>query len=290
MSGRFSRGWEITKQCWHVVTQNPSLAVFPVLSVTFAMVAALVILTPATLGLGFGFAWETSDFEIKAISWVYVAVLLLVGYVCTVISVFFNVALAAAASAVLRGEALVVREAIGVARRRLGPILVWSLLSTGVGSLLSSVSKATGGAGSLLGWIGDAAWAVATFFVIPVIALEDVDAKHAVKRSTTMVKERWGEAASGAGVIGVVGFVLVMAVSMVGVIGFVAFAGFDMMWAAIPFAGIFALALIVMIFLSLALTAVFKVALYRYAADGAVPNGFDPEVLQGTFAEGDREG
>lgn len=282
MTGRISRGWRVTGQSWKVLKRNPSLAVFPVMSTVFATVAVLAILIPATIALGF--FGDSSERRTQVASYSYVAVLLLVGYIGTVIALFFNVALAAVAAAALRGEDVSTREGIRLARNRIRPILGWSLLTTTVGAALSVLPRGTGNAGSFASWLGGMAWGVATFFVVPVIAVEGTHAKQSLKRSGTIVREHWGEGATGATAIGVIGFALTFLILFTGMTGVALLWGINLLWAAVALGVIAAVALIATLYTSSALTGVFRVALYQFAVDGTTPTGFDPEMLEQSFA------
>ena len=70
-----------------------------------------------------------------------------------------------------------------------------------------------------LGWIGQIvigligfAWSLATFFVVPVIAYEDVGPIEALKRSGNLMKEKWGESIGANfsfGVFFIVGYIII---------------------------------------------------------------------------------
>ncbi|MGZ5365402.1 MAG: DUF6159 family protein, partial [Mycobacterium sp.] len=55
--------------------------------------------------------------------------------------------------------------------RRIGPILGWTLVAFTVGLVLRFLENRFPIAGRIAVWISGAAWAIATFFVVPVIAL-----------------------------------------------------------------------------------------------------------------------
>ena len=107
----------------------------------------------------------------------------------TFIAVFFNVALAACAVRSLRGEDTTVGEGIPAALQRVGPILGWTLVAATVGLILRLVEERVPLAGRIAVWIAGAAWAVATFFVIPVLALEGGGPWRSLMRSVAVVKE-----------------------------------------------------------------------------------------------------
>jgi hypothetical protein len=162
----------------------------------------------------------------------------------------------------------------------------WSLVSLTVGLLLNALQslvrdQAGGIAGGIVGAIGSLAWAVASFFVVPIIALDGLGPIDAVKRSTAIIKERWGEGVVGGGAIGIV----TLPFFLVG--GALIYAGFSagksstagaITLAAIGVA-VFACGMII----SGSLNAIFRVVLYRYATDGTVSAGFDEQLLANAF-------
>jgi len=53
-----------------------------------------------------------------------------------------------------------------------------------------------------------AAWSVSTFFVIPLLALEGLGPGDALKRSVSLIRERWGEGLGGSASIGLAVFLV----------------------------------------------------------------------------------
>jgi Family of unknown function (DUF6159) len=136
--------------------------------------------------------------------------------------------------------------------------------------------------GALVTSIASAAWAIATFFVLPILALEGVGPKEAFNRSARVIRERWGEGLVGAGSIGGLIFLCAMLPAiLLGVLG-VAVAG------TTPAGGVALIALAVVLFVGAAivsstLSVIFRVALYRFATEQRVVGGYDAEALAGAF-------
>src|SRR5215470_10315054 len=164
---RISRGWALTKQSWGVLKSDRSLVIFPILSTIFAIVAVVVIWAPTGAIKDVLEADRLSDNNPA----LYIGIAA-TAYVTTFIATFFNVALASCAVRSLRGEDTTVREGLAAALHRLGPILGWSLVAATVGLVLRLIEDRVPAAGKIAVWIAGAAWAIATFFVIPVVALE----------------------------------------------------------------------------------------------------------------------
>ncbi len=281
--GAISRGWALTKQSWAVLKNDRSLVIFPILSAIFAMVALAAIWVPTVIIAGV-FANGTVDQNNPIVG---VAAIVTI-YVSTFIAIFFNVALAACAARSLRGEDTKVGEGLSAAMRRIGPILGWTLVAGTVGLVLRFLENRFPIAGRIAVWIAGAAWAIATFFVIPVIALEGTGPFRSLKRSVQVVKAKWGEGATGqvaiSAVTGLIVFVLVLAG---GGAGYALFsAGLTPLGIAVG--AIAAAAVIVVAIISSALNSIFRVAVYQYAATGQAPAAFDARLVQTAFGASTR--
>jgi hypothetical protein len=142
----------------------------------------------------------------------------------------------------------------------------------GIGRLVATIVTSLAGA----------AWAIATFFVLPILALEGLGPKDAFKRSAHVIRERWGEGLVGAGSIGGLIFLCAMLPAIgLGVLG-VAVVG------STPAAGAALLVIAVILFtgaaiISSTLNTIFRVALFRFATDQRVVGGFDAAALEGAF-------
>jgi len=281
--GRISSGWALTKQSWSVLKNDRSLVIFPVLSAVFAMVALAAIWAPTVIiaGVFVNGTLEQNNpvFGVAAVVTIYVS---------TFIAIFFNVALAACAARSLRGEDTKVGEGISAAMRRIGPILGWTFVAGTVGLILQILENRFPIAGRIAVWIAGAAWAIATFFVVPVIALEGTGPFRSLKRSVQVVKAKWGEGATGqvaiSAVTGLIVFVLVLAG---GGAGFALFsAGLAPLGIAVG--AIAAAAVIVVAIISSALNSIFRVAVYQFAVTGQAPAAFDARLVQTAFGASTR--
>lgn len=275
--GRIQRGWALAKQSWAVLRADRALALFPVVAAVAIVLAGIVIVGP---GVAL-YATETS----KAGG----IVLFVVGaYVLTFIGIYCNTALAAAAAKALDGQHATLGDGFAAVRSRRGVIAQWALVQLTVGLLLQVIQGllAESSVGRLVATIfsslASAAWAIATFFVLPILALEGVGPKEALTRSVHTIKERWGEGLVGSGSIG--GLVVLCAILPaigLGVLG-VAVVGKSAAGGGVL------IALAVLLFVAAmivggTLTAIFRVALYRFATENRVVGGFDQTQLEGAF-------
>lgn len=276
--GRIRRGINLAKASWGVLKSDKSLMAFPLLSIPAGLLVGLVLFAP-------GIAILAAD---DKATWALVVFGIIAAYGLTFTAIFFAVALAACASKALEGENTTVAQGLAVAKSRAGAIAAWSLVQLTVGLVLNaiqSVARDQGGAGAIIGgilsFVGGVAWAVATFFIVPVLALEGLGPKPAIKRSVGVIKERWGEGVVGSAAIGFVflPLIILMIAALVG--------GFALFNTNQP-AGVALLAVAALLFaltalVSSSLQAVFRVVVFRYAQDGTVPVGWDEADLAAAF-------
>jgi hypothetical protein len=277
--GRIQHGWELTGQSWEVLKHDRSLVIFPILSTIFALLAMAAIWASAAAARGVfqGHQVDRHDPVLYAAG-------IATAYVSTFIAIFFNVALAACAVRSMRGEDTKVSEGLSAAWHRIGPILGWTFVATTVGLILRALEERFELLGKIVAWIAGAAWAIATFFVIPVLALEGTGPIDSLKRSAAVVKARWGESATGAATIGVATFLVTLLIVLVGGVGGAALMAIGLWPLGVVVLAATVVGVIVVSFVSSALSQIFRVAVYQYAVTGAAPGGFDRNLLQDAFA------
>ena len=274
--GRIKRGWKLSKQSWAVVKSDKSLLAFPIISVVAAIITMIIFFGGgAAMAVAIGSPWGALP-------------LVIIGaYLLTVVGVFSSVALASCATEALEGRQTTVGQGISSARGRMKLIFAWAAVALFVGALIAVIQSllqevAGGIVSAIFGGLAGFAWAVATFFVIPVIALDGLGPKEALKTSAHVVKERWGEGVVGSSAIGLITFFVAMLPAIVMmVLGFV-LAGSSAVGGGLLITIGVLVFVIAMLFQS-TITAVFRVALYRYATEGDVIGGFDREALESAF-------
>jgi hypothetical protein len=267
--GRIERGWRLTQVAWKLIRQDRTM-----LALALAGIGSTIVFT----GLIFYFGGYFSHPSHSGARFALVAVL--ATYPSVLVGVFFNVALASAASAAFDGDHLAVGEALRHAWGKRGRIALWALISAVVGVLVSQIANRLPGGARLVAAVAGAAWGLATIFVIPILAMEGVGAIDSLKRSTRLVKSRWGEGLTGAIAIGA--WLVVAAIPLgllIGIGGAVARAhpGTGLLIVGVALASLLAISA-----LAAATRQVFAVALYRHAIDAPV-GGFSPADLEYPF-------
>ncbi len=261
---RIRQGWALARTSWTVLRSDRSLAAFPVLAAIAALLAAAAFGIPSLL-------FFDGDMTVPGVIFAGVAI-----YLVTFASVFFNVALAAAAAQVLDGQDATVASGVAVAKTRLPAISGWAAMVASVNVVIRALQERTGPLGDLLlGGIA-IAWGLVTFLAVPVIALEGLGPVDTLKRSASIFRERWGEQVTGQVSIGAV-------IALASMIPAALLVAIGVLIGGAVAIGIFvALAVIIVVvagILSTALTQIFAVALYRYATGQGATGAFTEATL-----------
>jgi hypothetical protein len=295
MAGRWARGWSMARESFSVLRRYPKLAVFPAISgVVLLLVGAVVAasLLPQLGALhpaGAARMWQKLGESEAGQIWFYAACFVAL-YVLAAITVFFNVALVTCALRCHAGEEPSVRSGIAAAITCLPQIMGWALVAATVGVALNGLEgmlkDKLGFLGSLIGGLFEFGWSVVTYFVLPVLAVERVGPIAAIRRSSAILRAKWGESLTGDfrfGLLGLLFFLqagLLFAAGLALVLshGATAFAGLGPLLMA---AGV-AYGLAVMVVLQ-ALTVIFQAGLYVYATTGVVPPSLDRDLVEKAF-------
>lgn len=275
MKGRFGRGWRLAKDSWKVLRSDRSLALFPVVGFLAGALALAIVLAPGAAIAAAADAW-----------WPLVPFALVALYASTFLTLCAGVGLAAASARVMEGERVTISDGLAAARERRGLIARWALVQTTVGVILNALQALADSDNGLVRLIGTAvislvgvAWSIASFFVIPVLAFEGLGPKDALKRSAGIVRERWGEGAVGTASIGGVVFLVGMLPAVLVAAAGIALGG----PAGIALAVVGIAALLAAMVVGNALSAIFRVALYRYATTEQTWAGFAAPDLAAAF-------
>lgn len=265
--GAIGRGFRLARVSWSVVAQERQLLVLPMLS----FVASLALIAVFALGIA-GIGLPDSPDDVGA--GLYLLAFLL--YVAiSFVTIFFNAAVIGAATERLEGREASLTIGLALARRHVGQIFVWAVVTATVGMVLRAIQERAGLLGRIVAGIVGIAWNAITFFVVPLVLYEPVDAIEAIKRSASLFRTRWGEQFTGNVTIG-------LAVALVGLA--VSIPGIALAMAA-PVVGL----PIVVVTIGLvaaagsACTGVFNAALYRYAVTGDAAGPFTRADLDAAF-------
>jgi len=292
----FSRSWKLLQATWSVLRAEKSLALYPVLAVLLVLLISLIV-----FGGGFALLYTHQEWaealEVAMQSseqggtehlWVMAAGfggLFLYYLTIYAITYYFMTGLAGAALMRFDGEDPTLGDGLMIASKRIRVIFGFALIAATVGVLLAMLrGNQNRGIGGGLAMLGGFAWNVASFLVIPMIAAKQVGPIEAVKESASLLRKTWGEQLIGTAGLGLVfGLLAVMVVLGTGGAAVLVIRVLDQptLMIAIGILGFCLFALLMI--LSSTLTAIYRAALYRYAAVGAVSEQFDQALISDAF-------
>ena len=196
----------------------------------------------------------------------------------------FNVALAACTLSIFRGEKIGFLGGLSVSINRLSAIFGWSAAMALVGTIsaiLESERRDGMRLASILTFLAQLTWRMATFFVIPIIASKKIGTISAIKESVQLMQQVWG--ASVRSRMGFAGIKILALLAIMGLtILFQQFAApqfvLDAMAVLTP------LVLIGILALS-AIATISRTALFFYATENVAPPQFDGETLKNAIVQ-----
>ena len=273
--GKFARTWQLMGASWQLLKQHKRLVMFPLIS---AVVLALVIAVFGVPLFATGQAQQYLSDPHHPRQQMYVT-LFIFYFVSYFVMIFFNSALIAGVLKQMDGEQPTLGDGLRAAWQRLPQIFGWALLSSTVGFVLRLIEERVGFIGRIVVGLLGMAWTVTAFLVVPVLVAEGDGPITAYRRSVEMLKRTWGEQ-----IIGNVSFGLLFMV-----LGVVPAIIVMLLAAAAGPAALMVVGAIVVIYLvglglvQSTLQTIYQAAVYRYAADGEAPGGFDKELIAGAF-------
>ncbi len=270
---RISRGFQLCKETFGILKKDREMLLFPILSGLVTLLVVGTFLLPLFFsGILSGVGTSGSS----PLAYVFLFVFYVVSYF---IVIYFNTALVSCALMRLDGRDPTFMDGIHAASARIGKILSWTLIAATVGLILQLI-RGDGDnflasiASALLG----AAWSLATFFVIPVIVVDDVGGFAAIERSWALFKSTWGETVVGSFSLGLIFIPAVLLLLVGGAVAFLV--SFE---AGLVIVAVALLLFVVSAVLYGALQGIFVAIMYRYATTGVVPDAINRSLVEGAF-------
>jgi hypothetical protein len=266
------RSIALIKASWEVLKKDKEILLFPVLSGIICIIITASFLIPAVL-MGVGL-----DTKNQSSPLVYVGIFLF--YLVTYfVVIFFNAGLVACAHIRLTGGEPVFSDGLAAAKKNIGRIFVWALISATIGLVLQAIRDNNNVVTQIISSIIGVAWSLLTFFVIPVMIIEKRGVLESVRESASLFKRTWGETVVGQGGVALI-FVLIGLVALVPV-SLLLMTGIEAL--AILAITLYLLLLILLFVIANAIQGIYNTALYLYAKNGTVPSAFSKDLIEQAF-------
>lgn len=181
MFARINNGWALINASWQLLMTDKRLLAFPVMSGAACLLAILATILPVY--------WGSSLDACFAIGLAYFFLYFIV--------IFFNVAIIACAAELLHGREANLGFGLQRAFARLPQIIGWAFVAGTVGIALRAIEDRSSWIRSILAGLLGAAWALTSYLVIPVIAMEGSGPIAAFRESAELLGQTWGEQVIG---------------------------------------------------------------------------------------------
>jgi len=262
------RSIELFRTSWGILMADKKLLVFPALSGIVSLIVLATFVLPLVIGQFLGAtAFYIALFAFYLVSYFVV--------------IFFNTALVSCVNARLHNREMSVGEGISTAFSHFTSILGWALVSATVGVLLHVLRERAGVIGKIAAALVGGAWGLVTFFVVPILVLEDKGVLDAIRESTDLIRKTWGESIIGTGSILLV-FLLIGIAGFLGVIATLFLGSMTVFGIALV---LFIALVIVLSVVAAAMQGIYVTALYSYAKTGAIPPAFNRDLIQNAFVQ-----
>lgn len=283
MFATFQRSWEMISQSYGVLKKQKTLVLFPILSGFACLLVVISFIAPmlAMPDLMQKISNKGADPQQRNI--IFGVVGFAFYFVNYFIIIFFNAALASCAVMHFKGIEPTVGDGLSAAGRRLPQILGWALVAATVGMILRAIQDRSEWLGRIVVGMLGLVWSAVTYLVVPVLAVEGKGPIDSLKRSSELLRRTWGEGLAGGLSFGLIGFLLVLPGILLifgGAMAGAAINNTPLMFAGIALGAVYLL--ITAIVLS-TLKQIYIAGLYLYAAEGVMPGGYSPELVQGAF-------
>ncbi|HEY4337199.1 MAG TPA: DUF6159 family protein [Puia sp.] len=272
---RFSNGWNIAMNSWAVLKENRQLILFPILSGLSMILVIASFFTIVLASAGWDFeAFSDIRQQSTVVNYLFVFGYYLVNYF---IIVFFNTALIHCTHLYFNGEKPTIRQGLQFAVSRIGVLLSWAAFAATIGTILRILQDNLGSIGKFVTGLIGIVWSIATFFVVPVIAYEKLGPIAAFKRSTELMRQKWGERLGAGFSFGLIQFGAFIALAAV---------GFGLGWAIHPLVGIvvFILGVFTVLVMVSAVRTIFISAVYHNLNGNPVQH-FNQQLADNLFVQ-----
>lgn len=205
---RLSNGWTIAVSSFKVLKENKQLIVFPILS----GISLIILSGMFTVGILAAIGWDVDNLKTEGITQYLIAFgFYLINYF---VVVFFNMALIHCTRLYFHGEEVTIEKGLRFSMSRIGVIFSWALFAATVGTILKAIQENSGILGKIITGIIGVVWNIAVFFVVPVIAYEGLGPIAAFKRSSQLMRQKWGESLAGTFSLGLISFLGILLVAV----------------------------------------------------------------------------
>ena len=274
--GKFSLTWGLMKSSWELLKKDKEILIFPFISGICCILLMLSFALPLINSPEVKAAIEGKGEINQGKYYILMFIFYFLNYL---IIIFFNTAVVAAAHKRLSGGDPTVKDGFNGAMAILPLIIVWSLVAATVGLVLRAIEERSDMFGRIVAGFLGLAWTIVSFLVIPIFVVEKKGPFAALKESTLMMKNTWGEQLIGRFSFGLVFLLFSIPAFILIALGVAS----RSQTALVFFVALGIIYLIILALIQSALQSIFQTVVYKYSRDKEAPVGFSEQDIMGAF-------
>jgi hypothetical protein len=184
ISSRIANSWRLMKSCLLFLSKNKDLMILPILSlITVSFFLALLF---------GGGIYEIVIHNFNQQSIVVASIISLIAYfILSFIVIFFNATLIACAISRLQGKHVSIRGGFSMAGQHFPQLLGWCLISCVVGLIIKILENSHNVIEKIIAATIGFSWALCSYFVLPILVVENIGPLAAIKQSGQKFKQNW---------------------------------------------------------------------------------------------------
>lgn len=166
---------KISNNTWNFLKANKILLIIPFLSIMFNLILIYIILILSETNFYLG--------------------IVILYFLINFTGIFFNSVIVAYIKLYTEGEFRSFWKSINIALSNIDKIIYWSLYQSVVGYIIATLESIKFLKIFVIG--AEITWAIVTYFVVPIIIIEDIPVGDAVAKSKNLIKNYWKEGLKG---------------------------------------------------------------------------------------------
>lgn len=269
--GLFARSWQFTKSSLKFLRQNLDLLWISLVS--FGIFTGIMLIAILGFGLLSPLFGPMPEHSISFYIDCFITLLIL-----SFLMLFANVWLTACITQRLKGEPGSLSDGFKLTMRRLPSILGWAIINSTVGTVLQTLERSHNLFANIIGGILNVSWALAAYFVIPIIIFQHIGPIKAIKLSSTIFK-RSIKIRAGVGVVALL--ILLPMAALYFLIS--AIVNHQLAWPRpleVSIIAALGVLLIAAIYINQLFQLTIRSAMYLFFIEKSTPAGFDSGLLE----------
>lgn len=182
---RLKNSWDFLICCVQFLKKNPDLIILPLLSLVAMLIIIASLVGGSLLEIDVLLQYYQTNIAIL------ITGLLFFYFLLSFVILYFNAALITCVIERMQGNKMNVFSALFLTLKKTGPLLQWTLISATVCVLLNTLERTHDIVANIISAIVGFSWAITTYFVLPIMIVENIGPITAFKHSIKLIGKGW---------------------------------------------------------------------------------------------------